>query len=228
MVFRPRAHEEGGERRLRRQHQRLRRRRGRAGGAAAAGRGRDVRRTVRSSGSRAPSGRSPPSWCCSRWVHRPAAARARRPARGRPRRARQRRPRRRYMTSVPRCLRGRRRRARPVADRLGDRRGPGCAAVSTRTSPARRPCPRPIPPTARPLGPDHVRAVVDGRARGRRPQSDPGARSSPAAVEGTQHRLDRLHASPREDRLHPGPATLDRRADPRAGRRRAWTSPGST
>ena len=84
-------------------------------------RGRQARRR-----SRAPSARSRPSWCCSRWAspgrEQDGPGRA---ARRRPRRARQRRPRPALPRLGRRRLRRRRRRPRPVADRLGHRRGPG-------------------------------------------------------------------------------------------------------
>ena len=57
-------------------------------------------------------------------LHRPGARAAARAARRRARRAGQRAPRRGLRHHGPRRLRGRRRRPRPVADRLGHRRGP--------------------------------------------------------------------------------------------------------
>ena len=119
------AHEEGGERVYAVSTDRLRRRRRRPGAAARARRGRDGRRA--GSSRCAGTERDIPAELVllAMGFTRPAAAGPGRAARRRPRPARQRRAGRRLHDVGAGGVRGRRRRSRAVADRLGDRRGPG-------------------------------------------------------------------------------------------------------
>ena len=199
MIFRTSsAHEEGGERVFAVAPSEFV---GDGAGPAArarAGRGRARRRPVRR-GRRAPSARSRPTSCCSRWASPGPetgglldAARA-----SQLDAARQRRPRRRLRDQRRRGVRRRRRRPRAVADRVGDRRGPVVRRGGRRVArPAPPALPAPIPPTARPLtSSDH------GRSR-------------------SVLRLDRVRAMRRAKIVCTlGPGHLVARADPRARRR---------
>ena len=159
------------------------------------------RRPVRAR-SRAPSARSRRSWCCSRWASSGRRARALVEQLGvELDAARQRRAGRALHDDGAGRLRRRRRRSRPVAHRLGDRRGPGRGRrASTRylTGPAPR-CPaRSTRPTGRSrCEPARRRRPACGR-RHARPRSR------------TRTRIER-HA-PRQDRLHPRPRRRPRRS----------------
>nr|WP_284287111.1 hypothetical protein [Angustibacter aerolatus] len=108
---------------VRREHPGARRRRHRAGRGAAAGRGRACA-TVGSSRSRGPSARSPRRLVLlAMGFTGPERDGVVAQAGVEARRARQRAPRRRLRHHAARGLRRRRRRARPVAHRVGDRRG---------------------------------------------------------------------------------------------------------
>ena len=122
--------------------------------------------TAGSPRSRAPSARSRASWCCWPWAS-PAPEpdglldRARRRAR----RARQRRPRRRRTRpTVAGRVRRRRHGPRPVADRLGDRRGP------RRRRRGGRPVPDAARPTALPGGDPADRAAAGRPVRSDSPR----------------------------------------------------------
>ena len=165
--------------------------------------------------SRAPSARSRPSWCCSRW----ASPARRRPGcveqlgveldeRGNVARDDD------YMTRVAGRLRRRRRRPRPVADRLGDRRGPRRRRrASTPTSPGRPTLPRPITPT--------------DRAARRLTGAGPPARSDVGRRHASSVAPLRLGSRMRRAKIvcTLGPATSSAGADPRARRRRHGRRP---
>ena len=162
----------------------------------------------RSSRSRAPSGRSRPSWCCSPWASPARSSRAWSSSSGS------------SSTSA----------ATSPATRLRDHRSPGvfvagdagrgqslivwaiaegraAAAAVDRFLTGSTTLPAPIPPTERPIC-------------GLTATSGPACWIDPTSLGSGRAKS--------EDRLHPRPRDRHAGADPRAGRRRAWTSPGST
>ena len=171
--------------------------------------------TAGSRRSRAPSASCRPTWSSWPWASPAPSARAWSTPRRRGRRARQRRPGRPVHVHRARRLRGRRHRPRAVADRVGDRRGPGRRGRRGHLADRRLRCCRARSPRRR------SRCADDSVPATTNPWPAPGRsgdRCHPTSVQG--------HVPPRQDRLHPRvPRPAPRSRSPPSSRP-GWTSPG--